>query len=374
MGCSSSSLGFNHVPDGMEHVKRVALPGKRAALVLTQPLHPLTYMYEENKSVRKLHEVPVQEWVPQGSDVYIDIGANDYGERVWLSLAEVVVRLSLKDPAPLVPVHEHVVTSQRDAVQWKAVYPYENACYPFNVIEALSVRGHSLLLSNADALTADAPRKSSMLSNVALVVNCADSKPPEYWFSPKRVKCMPLHILARSMPVDGLNARLYKTNEQIWEALATGDVVVHCLAGLHRAACLVVTHFLYRSIALGHQYLSSDIAAIYDQLASVRPGVEPLSYFPVAMSFRQWLDKRQSTDGLESVRIVCTKPIRKDGVVILNTDTVTKDAQTKAGMSFNASVKQFKSPPMEPFKSSPMASTNSGGCDQLSTGDTAGGV
>ena len=34
--------------------------------------------------------------------------------------------------------------------------------------------------------------------------------------------------------------------EAIWAQLQRGTVAVHCLAGIHRAACIVACHYLWR--------------------------------------------------------------------------------------------------------------------------------
>ena len=57
----------------------------------------------------------------------------------------------------------------------------------------------------------------------------------------------------------------------IWRHLrGGGSVAVHCLAGIHRAACIVACHFLYRHYTLGHAEVPADAADIYAKLISVR--------------------------------------------------------------------------------------------------------
>ena len=57
----------------------------------------------------------------------------------------------------------------------------------------------------------------------------------------------------------------------IWRHLrGGGSVAVHCLAGIHRAACIVACHFLYRHHTLGHAEVPADAADIYAKLISVR--------------------------------------------------------------------------------------------------------
>lgn len=82
---------------------------------------------------------------------------------------------------------------------------------------------------------------------------------------------------------------LTKFNEAMWEGLQKGSVVVHCLAGVHRAACVVVSHFLWRYYKQGHTYLSPDIAAIYECLGKRRYGVAPLDYVSLVKQFEEHL-------------------------------------------------------------------------------------
>merc|ERR1712117_436956 len=76
-----------------------------------------------------------------------------------------------------------------------------------------------------------------------------------------------------------LGSDMNKTNDEIqeamWEALQSGTVAVHCLAGIHRAACIVACHFLWRYYALGHKHIPGDSPSIYCKLQAVRRHVTP---------------------------------------------------------------------------------------------------
>jgi protein-tyrosine phosphatase len=57
----------------------------------------------------------------------------------------------------------------------------------------------------------------------------------------------PVHELGMSINDENQICEIFDMmNEAMWEGLQTGNVVVHCLAGVHRAACVVVTHYLWR--------------------------------------------------------------------------------------------------------------------------------
>ena len=72
-----------------------------------------------------------------------------------------------------------------------------------------------------------------------------------------------------------MNAANDEIQAAIWAHLQRGTVAVHCLAGIHRAACIVACHFLYRHYTLGHHQLPCQADEIYRCLRSVRPAVSP---------------------------------------------------------------------------------------------------
>jgi len=74
---------------------------------------------------------------------------------------------------------------------------------------------------------------------------------------------------------------------QMWERLQHGSVAVHCLAGIHRAACIVACHFLWRHYRLGHD-VPSDPQEIYRRLIAVRPAVSP-AYQHVLQGYENYL-------------------------------------------------------------------------------------
>ena len=71
------------------------------------------------------------------------------------------------------------------------------------------------------------------------------------------------------------NAKIDDINRKMWAAVQEGSVAVHCLAGIHRAACIMACHFLYRHYCLGHTHIPADTRDIYRKMISVRPHVSP---------------------------------------------------------------------------------------------------
>ena len=53
------------------------------------------------------------------------------------------------------------------------------------------------------------------------------------------------------------------------------------LSPVHRAAAVVIIHYLYRRYCLGHTHISDNYALLYANLKSIRRGVEPLYAFVV---------------------------------------------------------------------------------------------
>jgi len=153
-----------------------------------------------------------------------------------------------------------------------------------------------LIISNEAILLAPPKsRHGPFFDNVALIVNCNLASPPPYTVTARKVICHPIHTMSRAKGAS--DSVLYSINDAIWEGLQTGNVVVHCLAGVHRAACVVVSHALYRHYRLRHTYISNDISALYSKLASIRRGVAPLGYLALVTSFRDSLEKQASEVG-----------------------------------------------------------------------------
>jgi len=119
-------------------------------------------------------------------------------------------------------------------------------------------------------------------------------EPSYYSVACPEVHSYPIHSICSFN--DSPSQVYLEINEKIWRALQTGNVFVHCLAGVHRAASVVVSHFLWRYHMLGHTYLEKNIDAIYRLLKAVRPGVEPLSYIRYVSGFEASLLAQKKTE------------------------------------------------------------------------------
>lgn len=173
----------------------------------------------------------------------------------------------------------------------------------YTIIEELGVGVNKFLLSNESVLQAPPAnaslRPAEIFNNITLIANCHKKESTHhsgrgYTVEAKRVIFYPVHNLLRANMKD--TADVIKTftefNEAIWEALKEGNVFVHCLAGVHRAACVAVSHYLWRYYKLGHKHLSADVPAIYESLASRRPGVVALSYLSLVRVWEEHLRKQ----------------------------------------------------------------------------------
>jgi len=121
-----------------------------------------------------------------------------------------------------------------------------------------------------------------IFEHLRLIVNCHESKPDmsKYVIGSCGTENRP-HVICQAVHTWNTQKakELNRTNDEMqlamWEALQDGTVAVHCLAGIHRAACIVVCHFLWRHYVLGREDVPADAPTIYARLKAVRPAVSP---------------------------------------------------------------------------------------------------
>ena len=58
-----------------------------------------------------------------------------------------------------------------------------------------------------------------------------------------------------------------------------GTVIIHCLAGMHRAPCILVSHILYRYFKKNQKFLEIDFDKIYKNLSAIRGFIDILINF-----------------------------------------------------------------------------------------------
>mmetsp|Transcript_23098 Transcript_23098/g.36908 ORF Transcript_23098/g.36908 Transcript_23098/m.36908 type:complete len:363 (-) Transcript_23098:72-1160(-) len=169
----------------------------------------------------------------------------------------------------------------------------------YSVIPELSVgRTQLLILCDEATLTRSLPEER-IFEFLKLVVNCHESRltPGKYKVgccvgkdSPN-VICQSVHEW-HSLDDQRMNRVNDEIQQSMWDALQSGTVAVHCLAGIHRAACIVACHFLWRYYTLGHRDVPCDPNVIYQKLRAVRPAVSP-AYTHVLQKYEAHL-KRQA--------------------------------------------------------------------------------
>jgi len=116
------------------------------------------------------------------------------------------------------------------------------------------------------------------------VGSCTSDHPPE-------VICNAVHTWSWGGPgAKEMNKTNHSIQEAMWKNLQKGTVAVHCLAGIHRAACIVACHYLYRYYHLGHKNIPHKPSDIYRCLKAVRPAVSP-AYTHVLENYQKFLTK-----------------------------------------------------------------------------------
>jgi hypothetical protein len=168
----------------------------------------------------------------------------------------------------------------------------------YTVIPDLSIGNtQRLILCDEATLTRQLPDER-IFDYLQLIVNCHERSFMQGKYRVgscstgphPRVICQAVHEW-HSLGSEGMNRVNDEIQAGIWDALEKGTVAVHCLAGIHRAACIVACHFLWRHYILGHQDIPADAAEIYRRLIAVRPHVSP-AYAHVLRNYEAHLKKQ----------------------------------------------------------------------------------
>eukprot|EP01052_Picozoa_sp_SAG31_P019199 SAG31_NODE_1390_length_8539_cov_12.684834_8_plen_354_part_00 len=140
-------------------------------------------------------------------------------------------------------------------------------------------RTQRVILCDEATLTKVQP-KDRIFESVTLVVNCHEAKCDPAKYKACAAAGSQLEVIANAVhewygDTAGAVAKNDAIQRAMWRHLdAGGSVAVHCLAGIHRAACVVACHFLFRHYSLGHP-VPHDTDGVYRMLKSVRPHVSP---------------------------------------------------------------------------------------------------
>lgn len=152
----------------------------------------------------------------------------------------------------------------------------------YDVIPDLSLSLTNRLILCDEATLARHLPEERIFDHLKLIVNCHENKVQAGKYKigscsssdQPAVICQAVHGWHGQQP-ESMNAINDQIQASIWEHLQRGTVAVHCLAGIHRAACIVACHFLYRYYILGHTDIPHNTTEIYRRLKAARPHVEP---------------------------------------------------------------------------------------------------
>lgn len=168
----------------------------------------------------------------------------------------------------------------------------------YDVIPDLSLGlTQRMILCDEATLTRSLPSEK-IFDYLCLIVNCHENNPNDGKYrigtcSTDRKPCVIYQAVHgwHGANNDEMNKRNDMMQQAMWENLQKGSVAVHCLAGIHRAACIVACHFLYRHYALGHTDIPADPKEIYRRLKAARPHVDA-AYAHVLRSYEAHLQKQ----------------------------------------------------------------------------------
>jgi len=285
--------------DPLDHVRRIRkqdaedcsfFPDNATMINVADPFEPKTWTVSYGTTKKPFHEC-----VPKTKEkIFIDIGHDELGRRQYVSLVE-----ATRHHGTIAMHTEEQVKAEQSYRTIFARYFYKKGVYnDYTIIEELAVGNHKVILSNASILESrKALTEPELGSSVALIVNCHQTLAdcPKYAITPEKIVAFPVHCLGCGGADDKEQIIEVFTNfnEAIWDALQRGNVVIHCLAGVHRAACVTVSHYLWRHYNLGHTHISVGLGEIYRSLAERRAGVAPLDYISLIKDFAAHLKQQQ---------------------------------------------------------------------------------
>jgi len=323
---------------------KLGLPGSVLflELVLKEPLNPSSWTVIRKRTlvetalsdaaeastfftdVADAHQVPLEA-------IFISISQDADGCHNFINLGEVAAALldrgsggGEEEQRPLTQVFEEDVKAVREKMEIAMLYakagdfriatatgrglpiPMVDEMCPhasmwatnYSVIPELSVGlTQRMILCDERTLCLQVPEEL-IFEHLKLIVNCHQVKVSEGQYkigacssqSPPQVICQAVHRWF-SLGAEDMNRANDEIQEAMWENLQHGTVAVHCLAGIHRAACIVACHFLWRYYVLGHTDLPSEARQIYNRLQAARPAVEP-AYAHVLENYAAHLKRR----------------------------------------------------------------------------------
>ena len=205
----------------------------------------------------------------------------------------------------------------------------------YSIVPCLCVgRTQVMMLSDEETLCYNSQPTEPIFQHLSLIVNCHQDPPvgrqykagspwnPNSSNNNDNNEPRPPKVIAHAVHhwygfhEDSRNERnqiIDTINEAIWDALTVGvqiegededergtcsssdggSVAIHCLAGIHRAACIMACHFLYRYYILDQKHIPCDIKEIYATMMAVRPNVSP-AYQHILKSYEKYLIMRKN--------------------------------------------------------------------------------
>lgn len=298
------------------------------SITLPEPLDPRTWklhfkkdILEDERSVLSHFDVLKEAFNDKTDTTYIQFRMDNLGRHEYVSLAEVEERIQSNDfSGPLTVILEDAVKEQKMRLGNSVVIISATAsfgprapqtdlsdselCPPmglyknYTICDELSLgRTQHIMLSDESTLNRGIELNQIKIFNfLSLIVNCHETqramRPDKYSVGTANPEIIfePIHQLIQRPPSQ-VAATYHRIETKVWEALQTGSVAVHCLAGVHRAPTVVVCQYLYRYYALGMHDVDINIQAIYKRLNAKRPGVEPLSYLSLIHHYHDFLKK-----------------------------------------------------------------------------------
>lgn len=308
---------------------------------MPNPLDPRTWLVVcGDGSEQPLHTV--FDWFAKAiqtplEHAFVQFRMDDLGRHEYVCLREAYEKArgaslgpSETTAAPLAVILEDEVKSLRQrfgdaVVVLNAALPQEGSTQPeieqdalelcpprglrrnYTVCEDLTLgRTRRVMLSDEDTLHVGVETNGVQIFNhLKLIVNChetADANTPGKYSvgsAKPSIIFQPIHQLLSANPQTIVKV-MDSIQQRIWECSQEGSVVVHCLAGVHRAPTVVVCQYLYRHYALGQTEVCKDVETIYARLRSVRPHVEPLSYIRLISTYETYLKAAYATCSSES--------------------------------------------------------------------------
>mmetsp|Transcript_21914 Transcript_21914/g.70557 ORF Transcript_21914/g.70557 Transcript_21914/m.70557 type:complete len:247 (+) Transcript_21914:139-879(+) len=228
-------------------------------LRIGDPLDPSSYevVYDSGETKAFL-EVSREVFNAVDADTFVSVAQERDGQHVFVKLVDVARRVPV-----YVPEAEAKGASSRKKLLLYARRPtsddhllekktWEHADLAprgpwtnYSVVPWLSLgRTQALILSDEHTLTQRLPRER-IFEHLVLVVNCHEDRPDKSKYLAGAVEGRPppavmAHAVHKWFSHDkGVVEKNDAIQRAIWAALQRGTVAVHCLAGIHRAACIV---------------------------------------------------------------------------------------------------------------------------------------